>query len=114
MRKKPIIGSHLLLAAMLALPVFALTAGCQSTPSREAAGDYASDASVTARVKAALIAEPGFRSLVVSVATYRGVVLLSGYVNSEDQIQKAISITRSVSGVQSVNNDLRVKTQQSQ
>ncbi|MDR5854995.1 BON domain-containing protein [Caballeronia sp. LZ062] len=111
MRNSPFILGRLVIVATLAFPAFGLIAGCKSTPTTESAGDYASDASVTARVKAALLADPGLKSLAVSVSTYRGVVVLSGNVNSEEQIQKAVAVTRSVSGVQSVNNDLHVKPQ---
>jgi osmotically-inducible protein OsmY len=62
-------------------------------------------------VKQALVADPGLRSLPMSVATYRGVVQLSGYVDSEVQIQKALAVTRGVPGVQSVSNDLHLKPQ---
>lgn len=110
MRNQYSILGRLVVLAMLALPV-AFVAGCKSTPAGESAGDYASDASVTARVKAALLADPGLKSLAVSVATYRGVVQLSGNVNSEEEIQKAVAVSRSVSGVQSINNDLHIKPQ---
>ena len=117
MRKKPYIESRLLIAAALALPVFAFTAGCKSTAATPtsapapatapAPGDLANDdASLAARVKAALAADPGLKSLPMSVATYRGVVQLSGYVDSEAQMQKALAVTRGVPGVQSVSNDL--------
>ncbi|WP_244815581.1 BON domain-containing protein [Caballeronia sp. Lep1P3] len=111
MRNQPFLLGRLVMSAALAVPAFAFTAGCKSTPTAESAADYASDASVTARVKTALLADPGLKSLAVSVSTYRGVVVLSGNVNSEDQIQKAVAVTRSVSGVQSVNNDLHMKPQ---
>ncbi|WP_350029428.1 BON domain-containing protein [Caballeronia sp. GAWG1-5s-s] len=110
MRNSPSLCGRLLIVATLALPAFFLAA-CASAPTTESAGDYASDASVTARVKTALLADPGLKSLAVSVSTYRGVVVLSGTVNSEEQIRKAVAVTRSVSGVQSVNNDLHVKPQ---
>ncbi|WP_248320236.1 BON domain-containing protein [Caballeronia sp. Sq4a] len=110
MRNSPSLFGRLLIVATLALPAFFLAA-CASAPTTESAGDYASDASVTARVKTALLADPGLKSLAVSVSTYRGVVVLSGTVNSEEQIRKAVAVTRSVSGVQSVNNDLHVKPQ---
>ncbi|MDR5737883.1 MULTISPECIES: BON domain-containing protein [unclassified Caballeronia] len=100
-----------IIVAAFALPAFASMPGCQSTSGGESSADYASDASVTARVKAALLADPGLKSLAVSVATYRGVVQLSGNVNSEEQIQKAVAVTRSVSGVQSISNDLHIKPQ---
>ncbi|KLU28059.1 transporter [Caballeronia mineralivorans PML1(12)] len=89
----------------------AITAGCSSTPTHESAGEYTSDSALTAKVKAALLADPGLKSLAVSVTTYRSEVLLSGFVNSSEQIQKAVSVTRGVEGVQSVKNDLQVKPQ---
>lgn len=97
MRNSPSLSGRLVVVAALALPAFFL-AGCASAPTTESAGDYASDASVTARVKTALLGDPGLKSLAVSVSTYRGVVVLSGNVNSEEQIRKAVAVTRSVSG----------------
>jgi hyperosmotically inducible protein len=85
--------------------------GCSSTPTHESAGEYTSDAGVTAHVKAALLQDPGLKSLEINVKTYRGEVQLSGFVNSGDQIQKAVAVTRSVEGVQAVNNDLAIKPQ---
>jgi osmotically-inducible protein OsmY len=61
-------------------------------------------------VKQALVADAGLRSLPISVATYRGVVQLSGYVDSEVQMQKALAVTRGVPGVQSLSNDLHLRT----
>jgi len=115
MRNQPSSIGRLVIVAALALPALAFIAGCKSTPASgsasESAAEYQSDASVTARVKTALLADPGLKSLALSVSTYRGVVVLSGNVNSEEQIQQAITVTRRVSGVQSVNNDLHVKPQ---
>ncbi len=61
--------------------------------------------------KAALLEDPGLKSLAVSVTMYRSEVLLSGFVNSLEQIQKAVLVTRGVEGVQSVKNELQVKPQ---
>jgi hyperosmotically inducible periplasmic protein len=103
--------ARLVLAVALAVPALAITAGCSSTPSRESAGEYTADTALTAKVKAALLEDPGLKSLAVSVETYRSEVSLSGFVNTPDQIQKAVSVTRAVNGVQSVKNDLHVKPQ---
>jgi hyperosmotically inducible protein len=99
------------LAVACAVPALAITAGCSSTPTHESAGEYTTDSALTAKVKAALLGDPGLKSLSVSVTTYRSEVLLSGFVNSADQIQKAVSVTRGVEGVQSVKNDLHLKPQ---
>ncbi|HEY2020339.1 BON domain-containing protein [Paraburkholderia sp.] len=114
MRNGRCIKSRLLIVAAFALPAFVTINGCKSTspPALTAPGKIATDdAALAARVKQALAADPGLRSLPVSVATYRGVVQLSGYVDSEVQMQKALSVTRGVAGVQSVNNDLQLRPQ---
>lgn len=85
--------------------------GCSSTPTHESAGEYTSDAALTAHVKTALLHDPGLKSLAISVKTYRAEVQLTGFVNSADQIQKAVAVARSVAGVQAVNNGLAVKPQ---
>ncbi|CAN7416689.1 BON domain-containing protein [Caballeronia sp. dw_19] len=103
--------ARLVLAVSCAVPVIAITAACSSTPSHESAGEYTADSALTAKVKAALLADPGLKSLAVSVTTYRSEVLLSGFVNSPDQIQKAVAVARGVEGVQSVKNELNVKPQ---
>ncbi|WP_157695888.1 BON domain-containing protein, partial [Caballeronia hypogeia] len=67
------------------------------------------DAALAARVKSALVADPELKALPMSVATYRGAVQLSGYVDSEAQMQRALAVTRGVPGVQSIGNDLHVR-----
>ncbi|MBB5507666.1 hypothetical protein HDG35_003944 [Paraburkholderia sp. JPY681] len=116
MRNAPYIQGRLLIVAMFALPAFVFTNGCKSTatatPSANAPGAIATDdATLANRVKQALAADPALRSLPMSVATYRGVVQLSGYVDSEAQILKALAVTHGVPGVQSVSNDLHLKPQ---
>ncbi|WP_306805833.1 BON domain-containing protein [Caballeronia sp. BR00000012568055] len=103
--------SRLWVLAVLATPIFMATSGCKSAPETPAAASAPAndDASLAVRVKSALAADPALRPLPMSVATYRGVVQLSGYVDSTDQIQRAIAVARSVAGVQSVNNDLYVR-----
>jgi hyperosmotically inducible periplasmic protein len=115
MRNGRYIKSRLLIVAAFALPAFVFINGCKSTmttPAVTASKEIATDdAALAARVKQALVADSGLRSLPMSVATYRGVVQLSGYVDSEVQIQKALAVTRGVPGVQSVSNDLHLRPQ---
>lgn len=111
MQKPRPITSRLLIVAALALPPFALL-GCKSTPPSAApvAGQPATDdATLAARVKQALAADPQLRSLPVSVATYRGVVQVAGYVESDAQIERALAVARSVPGVRSVSNELHLR-----
>ncbi len=67
------------------------------------------DAALTARVKAALLAERGIPSLSISVDTYEGRVQLSGFVGSPDIVSRAGRVTAGVSGVRIVHNAISVK-----
>jgi hyperosmotically inducible protein len=67
------------------------------------------DSAVTTKVKALLLAEKGVPSTSISVETYEGRVLLSGFVDNKDQIAKAGRVAAGVSGVKHVQNNLAVK-----
>ena len=67
------------------------------------------DAIVTARVKAALLAERGIPSLSISVETYEGRVQLGGFVKAPDIVSRAGRVTASVSGVRTVDNNITVR-----
>lgn len=86
-----------------------LAAGCAS-PQRTA-GQTVDDATITAKVKSELLADPDVSGLNVNVTTYQGQVQLSGYVRDAEQRRKAEQIAKSVEGVQSVSNDLIVQPQ---
>jgi len=82
---------------------------CASTRTRESTGEYVDDSVITTKVKSLLASDDFFKSFQIGVETYRGVVQLSGFVNSQQAVDKAAQITRSVQGVKSVKNDLIVK-----
>ena len=84
-------------------------AGCASTPKQEGTGEYIDDTVITTKVKAAILNEPTLKSAEINVETFKGSVQLSGFVSSRADIDKAIEVTRSVKGVQSVKNDMRLK-----
>jgi len=67
------------------------------------------DAVITARVKAALLAEKGIPSMSISVDTYEGGVRLAGFVGSPDLVSRAGRVTAAVSGVRTVDNNISVK-----
>jgi len=67
------------------------------------------DAALTARVKAALIAERSLPWTAISVETYEGGVQLSGFVPAPDMASRAGRITATISGVRTVHNNLVVK-----
>jgi hyperosmotically inducible periplasmic protein len=67
------------------------------------------DSVITARVKAALLAEKGIPSLSISVETYEGRVQLSGFVKAPDIVSRAGRVTAGVSGVRTVHNNISVR-----
>ena len=84
--------------------------GCAATATRESTGEYIDDATVTAKVKAALVKDPVVSAFAVSVETYKGGVQLSGFVNTADEKTQAEAVTRGVYGVKTVTNSLVVKS----
>ena len=86
--------------------------GCASTPTKEGTGEYVDDTVITTKVKMAVFNEPSLKSAEINVETFKGVVQLSGFVSSQAAINKAVEVARSVPGVTSVKNDMRVKGQQ--
>ena len=89
--------------------VFAVMLGCASTASKEGTGEYIDDTVITTKVKAAILNEETLKSAEVNVETFKGVVQLSGFVNSQEDIAKAASVASGVKGVTSVKNDMRLK-----
>jgi osmotically-inducible protein OsmY len=75
----------------------------------EKTGEVIGDSAITAKVKAAILAEPGLRSLQISVDTTQGMVMLSGAVDSQQDIDKAEQVASAVAGVKSVKNRLTLK-----
>lgn len=83
--------------------------GCAGTATKEGTGEYVDDTVITTKVKAVIFNEPSLKSSEINVETFKGVVQLSGFINSREDINKAIELTRGVSGVTSVRNDMRLK-----
>jgi hyperosmotically inducible protein len=81
--------------------------GCAATG--EAAGQAIDDATITTGVKAAISGDPNLKVSALEVETEQGVVRLGGFVSSADDVAAAAAAARTVKGVKSVKNDLRLK-----
>ncbi len=92
-----------LLFAVLALSLAPMIASAEGT------AEYVDDAAITAKVKAAILAEPSLKSSDIKVETEKGTVHLSGAVGSEAEQKKAADVAVAVKGVSSVKNDLVLK-----
>jgi osmotically-inducible protein OsmY len=69
----------------------------------------ASDTAITTKVKAGLVKEPDLESLGIHVETEKGVVMLSGFVNSKAEADKAVKVAKGVEGVSTVKSAIKVK-----
>jgi osmotically-inducible protein OsmY len=85
------------------------TAPSTNTPTTQRAGNTADDAAITAKVKAAILAEPGLKSLQIDVDTKDQTVTLSGNVASDQLRDRAKQIAMSTEGVKNVVDNLTVK-----
>ena len=81
----------------------------QSLHERQRAGHFVQDSVITAKVKAALLKDPVVEGTSVNVETHRGTVLLSGFVASPQEMQRAAEVAAGIGGVVSVRNGLTVK-----
>ncbi|MEH6436279.1 BON domain-containing protein [Massilia sp. DD77] len=100
-----------LTTTLLACLAMAGVAGCASTDvdNRRGVAAIVDDAAITAGVKAALVGDPDLKASEINVETYQGVVQLSGFVGSAESVAAAATVARTVKGVKSVRNDLRLK-----
>jgi len=102
-KRNMFIGYVVLLMAINAL------SACGPTSRQTTPGEYVDDSVVTAKVKTLLAEDDFLKSFQISVETRKGIVQLSGFVNSQKAVDKAGQIARNVQGVTSLRNDLIVK-----
>jgi hyperosmotically inducible periplasmic protein len=111
-------SSRLMLGMALTVLATSVLVGCnktpESTPDAQVAPVSSStqtdDATVTSNVRTALMADSAVKAFDVKVETRQGTVQLNGAVDTQAQIDQALSITRSVAGVSAVENNLTLKS----
>lgn len=84
-------------------------ASCETKQKSAMAKDTVADSVITTKVKTELLAEPALKSLDVHVETTNGTVMLSGFVPSQAEVDKAVDVARNVKGVNKVQSSLRIK-----
>lgn len=89
--------------------LFSAFTGCAGTQKHESTGQYVDDSVITTKVKGAIFNESALKTMQINVKTYKGVVQLSGFVDSPTSVGKAGEVARGVADVVSVKNDLVVK-----
>lgn len=76
---------------------------------RNNAGVVLDDAQITSKIKAAILVEPGLRSLQIGVDTVTGIVTLTGSVDVQANRDRTQALAGAVSGVKEVRNYLVIK-----
>jgi osmotically-inducible protein OsmY len=99
------------LTGIVAAVLLATTLGCASTYKQASTGEYIDDSVITGKVKAAVFDDPALKSAEINVETFKGIVQMSGFVSSQADINKAVTLARGVKGVTEVKNDMQVKGQ---
>jgi hyperosmotically inducible protein len=92
-----------MLACSMLAPVALGTVACGKT-----VGETIDDATITTRVKTALLNDPDVGGLRIDVDTTVGVVTLSGVVKSPAEATKAIAVAKRIDGVKDVKSTLQV------
>jgi osmotically-inducible protein OsmY len=109
--KEPLIRSGLLSICILTaiLAVGGFYGGCAGSPTSDSTGQYVDDTTITTKVKSALLGDGAVKSFEIKVETFKGIVQLSGFVDTEDQRAAATRDAMSVAGVKDVKDNLTLK-----
>ena len=101
--------SYSVIRFLVVLMMIAAFMACASTPQQSSTGEVIDDSVITTKIKSQLAADEFLKSFQISVETRKGIVELSGFVDSQKAVDKAGQIARGVAGVKSVKNALIVK-----
>jgi osmotically-inducible protein OsmY len=100
---------NIVIRYFVVLMLIATFVACASTSKQEGTGEYVDNSVITTKVKSLLAADDFLKSFEIGVETYKGIVQLSGFVDSQSAVDRAGRIASGVNGVKSVKNNLRVK-----
>jgi osmotically-inducible protein OsmY len=94
---------------VIGLSLGATLTGCAATSTHESTGGYVDNSVITTKVKTAILDDASLKVFEIHVVTYKDVVQLSGFVDSQQMVSRAGVVAAKVEGVKSVKNDLVVK-----
>jgi osmotically-inducible protein OsmY len=97
------------LSTVAAVAALTVLMGCAATSKSEGTGAYIDDSVITTKTKAAIFNDADLKASEINVETYKGRVQLSGFVKSQADINRAVTLTQGIAGVTSVKNDMRLK-----
>lgn len=100
---------NLIIRLLLSLFLIFSIAGCAGSKKYESTGEYLDDSVLTTKVKASILGDSRLKVMQIDVETFKGIVQLSGFVDSAQAAERAVQLARTVKGVKQVNNSLIVK-----
>jgi osmotically-inducible protein OsmY len=100
---------YIVIRFLFVLMMIAAFVACASTPKQSSTGEVVDDSVITTKIKTELANDDFLKSFQISVETRKGIVELSGFVDSQKAKDKAGEIARGVQGVKSVKNALILK-----
>jgi osmotically-inducible protein OsmY len=106
------IARWVLIATMAAAAAACTTSEEKAGPAESTAanaGRVVDDSVITGKVKAALVADPTTKAHQISVETFKGVVQLSGFVDTSEAKMRATQVAETVEGVKDVKNELALR-----
>ena len=106
------IARWVLIATMAAAAAACSTSEEKAGPAESTAanaGRVVDDSVITGKVKAALVADPTTKAHQISVETFKGVVQLSGFVDTSEAKMRATQVAETVEGVKDVKNELALR-----
>jgi osmotically-inducible protein OsmY len=99
----------LLYRLLVSLVLLVTVAGCAGGKRLESTGEYFDDVAITAKVRASILENSQLSLRQINVETFKGIVQLSGFVDSSEIAARATEVVRTIKGVKKVNNSLVVK-----
>lgn len=99
----------LIVLILVSLSFVPMITGCAGGKTTQSTGEHFDDTIITSKVKASILGDSKLKVMQIGVETFKGVVQLSGFVNSNEAATRAVDLARRVKGVKQVNNSLIVK-----
>ena len=113
--RRPVSWLSLSLTALMVATLSACTKAPEPQPlvvapvATTTVGTEIDDSVITTKIRSALLTDPDVKSFDIQTETRKGEVQLSGFVDNESQVERALVIARAVEGVKSVSNMMSVK-----
>lgn len=100
---------NVIIRCLILVMFVTVCAACATKPILENTGEFIDDSVITTKIKSQIAGDSLLKAFQISVETFKGTVQLSGFVNSQRDVDRADDIARNVKGVRSIRNNLIVK-----